>query len=782
MSTLNTVRYVLFVGFALCCFASSLYGQTSASVWGRVTDTDSRPLRGATVDLVGKDQSLVTDEGGEFRFAVPAGAYTVRISMMGYESKTVKNSFGKDLPSVFVLRKSTVGLDEVVVTATRTEKNVADIPLPMTVVGQAEIRQKAMVRLSEVLAEQPGIILTDNHGTGIQLQGFEPKYTLVLIDGEPVIGRTAGILEVSRVTMANVDRVEILKGPSSSLYGSEAMAGVVNIITQKPGESSRAGASVRYGTNSSLDLSVDGSMAGNKTSVYGAFNRFSNGGYHFGGGNTAQTVPPFYGYTGNIKADYVLTAKLTAKIGLKYNDEHASERYLTSTGTGSEEDVTSKFLRRDIAITPGAVYRHSDRHTTSLRINKSLYKTDTRISIAADGNLYSDDSFDQDFSKVELQHDHKANDHVQLTAGAGISDEWLKAERYGDKKEYIAGFGYAQADVRVSERLNFIAGGRFDAHNVYASEFSPKLAAQYKALSWLTAHGSVGSGFKAPDFRELYLNWTNPTHGYSVFGSEDVAQRLKQLVEAGEITEVLLDPDRIKPLRAERSWNYQAGIKLHPGKGIHGGLSLFQHQVGNLIETFAIANKTNGRSVYTYSNQESVSIQGAEAHLNYTWRALRVQTGAQYLVTANKDVLDAIRARRGYYMRDPATGNSRLVKRSEYGGLLNRSRYTANTSVAYNWAEPMLSLTFRWAYRNRFGIRDIDGNGILNLDGEYAPGYSIFNASAVKSFFNSRFSVSFSTENIGNIRHTGIATMPGRMFFIGIAYSANSSHNFIQKQ
>lgn len=763
-------QYALFISFILFLLGSQLFGQTSTAIQGKVTDIGEQPISRATVELVGQDQSTLTDENGVFHLAVPADTYTVRIRMMGYESLTVENQFHKDHLSAFMLEANTVGLDEVAITATRTEKNMADIPLPVTIVGKEEMQQKAMVRLNEVLAEQPGIVLVEDHGTGIQLQGFEAKYTMILIDGEPVIGRSSGTLELSRITMANVERVEIIKGPSSSLYGSEAMAGVVNIITKKPAKGSRMGTSVRYGTNNALDLSVDGSVAGKRTSVYGAFNRFSNSGYNYGNDNTSQTVPPFYGYTGNIKVGYELTPKLEVKLGLKYNDEHAEDQYKTNTGTGSEEDVTSRFLRRDIAITPSAVYHHSDRHTTSLRLNQSFYKTDTRINITADGSLYDHDYFDQNFSRVELQHDYKANENIQVTVGAGVTNEWLKAVRYNDKKEFVAGFGYAQADVRISDRLNFIAGGRFDAHNVYASQFSPKLAAQYKTLPWLTVHGTIGSGFKAPDFRELYLNWTNPTQGYSVFGAEDAAYQLNQLVEAGEIAEILYDPKMIKDLDAERSWNYQAGIKLHPGKGLDGGVSLFRNHVSNLIETFVMATKTNGKSVYTYSNQENVIIQGTEAHVGYKWRDLYIKTGAQYLLTANKDVLDAIEDGKGYYTRDAVSGNSRLVKRSEYGGLFNRSRYTANTSITYNLAKPELCLTFRWVYRSRFGMRDIDGNGILNLDEEYAPGYSMFNASAVKSFFNNRFSMSLSTENLGNIRHTGIATMPGRMFFIGISY------------
>jgi len=745
-------------------------GQDTPVLEGRVTDSTGQPLSGVTVKLPAQNKGSLTDENGVFRFTLTPGNYMLDISRVGFGSKTLEVRFDRERIPVIVLEEKVLGLNEVVITATRTEKNVADLPLPVTIVGKAEIQQKAMVRLNEVLAEQPGIVLVQDHGTGIQLQGFEAKYTLILIDGEPVVGRSSGTLELSRITLANVERIEILKGPSSSLYGSEAMAGVINIITKKPAGGHRMGVSVRYGTNHALDMSLDGSMAGKKASVYGAFNRFSNRGYNYGAAGTSSTVPPFHGYTAHVKADYKLTSKLELKLGMKYNDEHALDRYLTNTGAGDEQNVSSRFLRKDIAFTPGAVYRHSDKHTTFLRIHQSFYKTETRINVADDGSLFNHDYFDQHFSKAELQHDYKISTKVQITAGAGMTDEWLKAVRYDDKKEFVAGFGYLQADVKLSGRLNFISGGRFDTHSVYASQFSPKLAAQYKTFSWLTVHGTIGRGFKAPDFRELYLNWTNPTQGYSVFGAEDAAHKLNQLVAAGEISEVLFNPDRIKALDAERSWNYQAGLKLHPGNRLEAGMSLFRNHVSNLIETFIIATKTNGKSVYTYSNQENVIIEGVEIHAAWKWKDLNIKTGGQYLYAVNKDVLKAIEAGKGYYTRDASTGSSRLVKSSEYGGLFNRSRYTAHVSTTWNRNKPGVCFTFRWMYRGRFGMRDIDGNGILNQKEEYTPGYSLFNASAVKSFFRNRLSVSLSTENIGNITHTGVATMPGRMFFIGAAY------------
>ena len=85
-------------------------------------------------------------------------------------------------------------LDEVVVTATRTERQVGSLPMPVTVIGQPQIRQSGSLRLNDILREQTGLALVNDHGQGLQVQGFGPDYTLILVDGEPLVGRTAGTL------------------------------------------------------------------------------------------------------------------------------------------------------------------------------------------------------------------------------------------------------------------------------------------------------------------------------------------------------------------------------------------------------------------------------------------------------------------------------------------------------------------------------------------------------------------------------------------------------------
>lgn len=124
--------------------------------------------------------------------------------------------------------------NEIVVTATRTEKKLGNVAVPVTLISSKQIAQAGSVRLADILQEQAGLYITTGFGAGVQMQGLNPDYTLILLNGEPLVGRTAGILDLNRITVGNIKQIEIVKGPSSSLYGSEAMAGVINIITTTP--------------------------------------------------------------------------------------------------------------------------------------------------------------------------------------------------------------------------------------------------------------------------------------------------------------------------------------------------------------------------------------------------------------------------------------------------------------------------------------------------------------------------------------------------------------------
>src|SRR5690606_29350364 len=140
--------------------------------------------------------------------------------------------------------------------------------------------------------------------------------------------------------------------------------------------------------------------------------------------------------------------------------------------------------------------------------------------------------------------------------------------------------------------------------------------------------------------RQLYLNFTNPVAGYSVFGINELEARLKELEAAGQIAAYLVDPSTIRTIDAESSLAYNAGIRYAPFPVLKVSANLFRNDVEHLIESAPVATKTNGQSVFSYFNLNKVLTQGLELSADYELSAgLQLRAGYQYLQAYDKDVL-----------------------------------------------------------------------------------------------------------------------------------------------
>jgi outer membrane cobalamin receptor len=156
---------------------------------------------------------------------------------------------------------------DVVVTGTRTETPLADSPARLDVITRADIDRSGARDVGELLEEQIGVVGVTRsfRGDSIQLGGLDPEYTLILVDGDRAPGRIGGGIDLGRFTIENVERIEILRGPGSALYGSDAIGGVVNILTRRGHAPARArglragrAERVRSGVAGMLDVGRDG--------------------------------------------------------------------------------------------------------------------------------------------------------------------------------------------------------------------------------------------------------------------------------------------------------------------------------------------------------------------------------------------------------------------------------------------------------------------------------------------------------------------------------------------
>ena len=240
---------------------------------------------------------------------------------------------------------STIG--EVVVTATRTEKSIGDIPVPIQVVSKKFIQQTGSQKLIDILQQQTGLVLADNplgqalqgypnpFGSGIQLQGLDPAYTLILLDGEPLTGRNAGVLNLGRIAVGNIRQIEIVKGPATSLYGSDALAGVINIITDKP-TTDKATLQLHRSGNKTWGFSGGKTFIGKKTSLQLFTNRYSSSGYDLDENIYGKTVDPYRNYSFAVKVFHDINKFTQLQSSARLFTQKQFNNYLVYTGAQPE--------------------------------------------------------------------------------------------------------------------------------------------------------------------------------------------------------------------------------------------------------------------------------------------------------------------------------------------------------------------------------------------------------------------------------------------------------------
>ncbi|UGU14592.1 TonB-dependent receptor [Sinomicrobium kalidii] len=655
---------------------------------------------------------------------------------------------------------TTQELEEVVVSATRNLRQLSSVPLPAQLISREQIQNSGSLRLSDILEEQTGLITVPDFGgvEGIQIQGLDAAYTLILIDGVPLIGRSAGTLDLNRITVANIKQIEIVKGPSSSLFGSEAMGGVINIITEKPVSNTIKGElSYRYGTFDTHDVSSSVSYGKSKYGFSAYTNLYKSNGYDLTPGDIYNTVEPFQNITSGLQFRYRPSEKWNMNVSSRFFNQQikakseVSEELLSGKGTTDEWN-----LHAIITQTPDEHWKMEyEFYTTRFKTEQKLYTTTN--------SLFERSYYNESVIRPEVRVHYNAGNKGTLTAGAGASFNTLDRTYFNDNVDFNAIYAYAQYDFRPIERLNVIAGARYDAHNIYESAFSPKLSAKYDISEAISIKGSAGFGFKVPDLRQLYFDFENSAVGYIVLGYNVAYDRLQELDKQGRLRNYTMDTEIYsKDLKTENSVGYNLGVTARYDK-LKTEVNFFYNSIENLIDTRAVAQLKNGQNVFSYYNVGKVYTYGAEINATYQLTEnLKLLTGYQLLFAKDRDVERQF-DNEGYFARDAENKTFRL-KKSDYFGLYNRSRHTANAKVFYIIPHWKASANLRAVYRSKFGLFDSNDNQILDTYDDFVDGYVQLHASFTKDIYKN-VKVQFGIDNILDRTDTNISNLPGRIVY-----------------
>ncbi len=668
-------------------------------------------------------------------------------------------SFSQEERVIEVDSSSIEELEEVLVTATRTVRQLSSLPLPVQIISKKDIKHSNTVRLNEILSEQTGLISVPDFGggEGIQLQGLDAQYTLILVDGMPLVGRSAGTLDLNRLTVGNIKQIEVVKGASSSLYGSEALGGVINIITETPKEGFNGTISNRLGTFNTNDLSTSIHYKKEKLGFAAFANRYSSDGYDLIEGDNLNTVDPFENYTFNSKLTYTVSEFTNILVSGKYYNQN--QDYIASETLKGESDIYEWNAHLKIS------HEINEKWGSYFEFYATRYKANEFLN-NENGDRFSDGFYNQLLIRPELRGTYELSENNNFIGGVGLNHETLGRTSFIIKPEFNAPYVYVQYDGNPIEQINVILGARFDSHNKYKSQFSPKAAFRYELSNKLALKGSAGYGFKAPDFRQLYFDFTNTTVGYTVLGYNAVSTAIPLLQSQGQITNVIVPVSEFEnTLKPESSISLNVGLDYEASSKVKFNLNAFRNNIDDLIDTRVIANKTNGQNVFSYYNVNAVYTQGIE--FNTTWKPnaqLKITGGYQLLFAKDKAAEKAFGDGEVFARENPNSPSFQL-KKEDYFGLYNRSRHMGNLKVFYNFPKWNLDTNIRATYRSEYGLFDTNGNNYLDTYDDFVDGYAVMDFAINKTLYKN-YRVGLGVDNLFNFTDTqNISNISGRIMY-----------------
>lgn len=479
-------------------------------------------------------------------------------------------------------------LEDVVITGTRTERRMADAPVATEIITRSEIEASGARDAAQLLSGRMGIEIVPSLGVqGVRLQGLESQHILVFVDGKRVTGRVNGAVDLSRFSADSLERIEIVRGGSSALYGSEAMGGVINLITRSAEKGTSFEAQAGYGNFNSGLLSGTFSMTHDKLS-----NRLTA---DWRRRDSFDLTPETVGTSGNSydmltlddRFSFTLSEHLTLKSHIDYL--YRDQKGVDGSPTGAIFD------RRNLTETFSVSLEPEWRLPGFEKLQLKAYYNRYRDQFLQDQRGYS--TFDQvqrtvdQLAQANLQDERALGPDHLLTTGAEVAYERLDTERlqnsFGDR---VRGALYVQDEWQALEapRLMLVPGLRADIDSRFGNHVTPKLALRLDPSEALTLRASAGNGFRAPDFKELMLRFVNPAINYEILGNPD--------------------------LRPETSRSFNLGLEARPSSWAWLGVNLYHNEIEDLIDFQLLPD--NGTSTrYQYTNVASAVTRGIETSM-----------------------------------------------------------------------------------------------------------------------------------------------------------------------
>ena len=603
-------------------------------------------------------------------------------------------------------------LEPVVVTASGTEQALKEAPATISVITREQIEKQPYADVMDVVRQLPGVSITAGspNDTDISIRGLPGDYTLVLVDGrrqntrETMNRGTTGVQANFLPPLAAIERIEVVRGPMSSLYGSDAMGGVVNIITRKVPDRWTGSAAIsttihedsKYGNGTEGEFWLGGPIRDRVLGLQ-VYGRKS----HRGEDDIYYPAPQASGANGTSDHRYGAKLSLRPVEGQSIDIDVATEAFEYRRSAGRSVSATGNSTRtrhdRDsYGITHNGTWAFGKSTVSLYRevADQKNWNNGARTMVTPEvTNTVLDGSVAVPFGN------HLIRTGVQYlmadVEGIGSQDPVAGLPANVDKVSIDSWALFAEDDYAITERFTLTAGARLDHDDRYGSEVSPRIYGVYQLDGAWTLRGGLAEGFKAPTVRQSVAGYCMTTGGGT------------------QIQGTLCGNPDLKP---ETSFTQEIGVAWAPGGGVTASATLFNNRFRNKVASYDTGvpdPRAAGRSIYVYDNIARVNLRGIElayaAPINRT-----LSFSGSYTYTDSK------RKGGGEYAFDGSSLDGYPLELTPDHMLKTQVNWQTSASldtfVRLNYIGKEQSAAFRNGAR---GVRERDGAWTLDIGGRY---------------------------------------------------------------
>ncbi|MGB1017426.1 MAG: TonB-dependent receptor [Chitinophagales bacterium] len=620
----TAITYLITIILSLSVFSAK--AQNTFKVFDAKT---LEALSYATVQLVnteGKRYNSSTNYEGEIEIPFQfEGDIEVQISYVGYQSFIKK--INPSRTKIIYLFPYEEKVDDVIVTANPKESSSKESLYKIEVIAKEEIESRAANTLDEALMNNMNIeIQRSVLGSSINLQGLSGANVKIMIDGVPVVGRLNGEVDLSQINMSNIERIEIVEGPLSVIYGSNALAGVINLITKKSQKNKyEIGINTYYESvgNYNVDANLGVKFKDHYLSVNGG--RYFFAGWNEGDYNRDLDWDPKEVYFADFNYVYRTKGDWFNRVKVSYFKDKILDRKNPSSFFTKADDIWFKTRRIDAAYILNGTYKENfyiqstNAYNNYSRIKntytKDLSNLGSIIKQNTDFSNFQDTTVIQQVTSRTFIAYKNPNAKYNYQVGYDFNLESGKGQKFSDDE----GKNITMADIaafvtftyKPTKKLSIQPAMRYGYNSKFTTRPTLSGTIKYNFTKNTIFRISYGMGFRAPTLKEMYLDFQDINH--NIQGNED--------------------------LKAERSHNvsvnfeFGKSIKLHNYNVKIGGF--FNHKYDGIF----LAQKISADDTeFTYVNADKFQTLGGQIDIAYKVKHFSANTGLSYIGTYNTEV------------------------------------------------------------------------------------------------------------------------------------------------